>query len=114
MCPDIPVPAIQDDDLYYPIIPTLIKPLYYNGTDRHRDSRTDSPEIGPIGINLVQESLTRHILADMLDDEYDKNQDLFDLEHMKIEALILQKNTMEIISPGTPGPSMAHPFRLNL
>ena len=42
----------------------------------------------------------------MLDDEYDKNQDLFDLEHMKIEALILQKNTMEIISPGIPGPSI--------
>ena len=59
-----------------------------------------------IGINLVQESLTRHILADMLDDEYDKNQDLFDLEHMKIEALILQKNTMEIISPGIHGPSI--------
>ena len=35
----IPVSAIQDDDLYYPIIPTVIKPLYYNGTDRARDSR---------------------------------------------------------------------------
>ena len=48
----------------------------------------------------VQGFLTRHILADMLDEQYDKNHELFDLEHMKIEALILQKNTMEIISPG--------------
>ena len=47
----------------------------------------------------VRQSLTRHILADMLEDEYDKNNDLFDLEHMMIEAFILQKNTMEIISP---------------
>ena len=36
----------------------------------------------------------------MLEDEYDKNNDLFDLEHMTIEAFILQKNTMEIISLG--------------
>ena len=49
---------------------------------------------------VVQGFLTRHILADMLDEQYDKNHELFDLEHMKIEALILQKNTMEIISPG--------------
>ena len=39
--PGIPMSAIQDDDLYYPIIPTVIKPLYYNGTDRDRDSRTN-------------------------------------------------------------------------
>ena len=51
-------------------------------------------------MEMVQESLTRHILADMLEEEYDKNHELFDLEHMKIEALILQKNAMEIISPG--------------
>ena len=73
---------------------------------RGQKIRPVGPGIGPIGINLVQESLNRHILADMLDDEYDKNQDLFDLEHMKIEALILQKNTMEIISPGIHGPSI--------
>ena len=40
MCPGIPMSAIQDDDLYYPIIPTVIKPLYYDGNDRKRDSRT--------------------------------------------------------------------------
>ena len=39
----------------------------------------------------------------MLEDEYDKNHDLFDLEHMTVEAFILQKNTMEIISPGIHG-----------
>ena len=55
-------------------------------------------------MEMVQESLTRHILADMLEEQYDKNHELFDLEHMKIEALILQKNTMEIISPGINEP----------
>jgi len=105
MVPGIPVSAIQDDDLYYPIIPTVIKPLYYNGTDRNGDSRTNKVWFwNPIGVNFsVEESLTRHILADMLEDEYDNNHDLFDLEHMTIEAFILQKNTMEIISLGIHG-----------
>ena len=59
-----------------------------------------NPDLVPMGSDVVQESMTRHILADMLEAEYDKNHELFDLEHIKIEALILQKNTMEIISPG--------------
>ena len=64
-----------------------------------------NPDLVQMGSDVVQESMTRHILADMLENEYDKNHELFDLEHIKIEALILQKNTMEIISLGIPGPS---------
>ena len=49
----------------------------------------------------------------MLEEQYDKNHELFDLEHMKIEALILQKNTMEIISPGINEPISSNDGPIN-